>query len=78
MTTYTPIAESKKFIVLDKYTKEYLENPEYKNVILDADDRVLYGEYVDGNEYRPDLFGYYDERGASISLIVKHIIKKEF
>lgn len=77
-----PIIEAPKDAIngdyLDEYTKESLENPEYKNVILDADDRVLYGEYVDGNEYRPDLFGYYDERGASISLIVKHIIKKEF
>ena len=63
---------------LDGYTKEYLENPEYKNVVLDADDRVLYGEYVDGNEYKPDLSGYYDEQGAPISLIVNHIVAKEF
>ena len=63
---------------LDKYTKEYLENPEYKNVILDVDDRVLYGQYVDGTEYKPDLFGYYNEQGAPIRLIVNHIIRKEF
>lgn len=63
---------------LDGYTKEYLENPEYKNVVLDADNRVLYGEYVDGNEYKPDLSGYYDEQGAPISLIVNHIVAKEF
>ena len=63
---------------LDEYTKKSIENPEYKNVILDADDRVLYGEYVDGNEYKPDLFGYYNERGVPIRLIVNHIIRKEF
>ena len=63
---------------MDGYTKEYLENPEYKNVVLDADDRVLYGEYVDGNEYKSDLSGYYNEKGAPISLIVNHIVAKEF
>lgn len=57
------------------YTKEApIENPEYKEVILDLDEKVLWGQNVDDTIYAPDLTGYTVEDGTKVSKIINYII----
>ena len=52
-----------------------VENPEFKSVILDAEDKILWGRYVDNTTTDIDLTGYYID-GVSVTKIVDKIIEK--
>lgn len=54
MTTYTPIAESKSFIVLDKYTKEWQVAESYQSE-NDLERELIQDLVNQGYEYAPDL-----------------------
>lgn len=73
-STAAPIIDSG--IYRNEYTKTMLENPEFKNVIIDSEEHILYGEYKDGVKYSPDLTGEYNDDGVPFSKIVDYIIKR--
>ena len=52
-----------------------VENPEFKSVILDAEDKILWGRYVDDTTTDIDLTGYTID-GVSVTKIVNKIIEK--
>lgn len=52
-----------------------VENPEFKSVILDAEDKILWGRYKDDTTTDIDLTGYYID-GVSVTKIVDKIIEK--
>ena len=52
-----------------------VENPEFKSVILDSEDKILWGRYVDNTTTDIDLTGYYID-GVSVTKIVDKIIEK--
>lgn len=52
-----------------------VENPEFKSVILDFKDKILWGRYVDNTTTDIDLTGYYID-GISVTKIVNKIIEK--
>ena len=52
-----------------------VENPEFKSVILDYEDKILWGRYVDNTTTDIDLTGYYID-GVSVTKIVDKIIEK--
>ena len=52
-----------------------VENPEFKSVILDAEDKILWGRYNDNTTTDIDLTGYTID-GVSVTKIVNKIIKK--
>lgn len=54
MTTYTPIAESKSFIVLDKYTKEWQVADSYQSE-NDLERELIQNLMNQGYEYAPGL-----------------------
>lgn len=63
----------------DEYYQSFIQsetsitNPEWLKVILDPDDRILYGVRVDYTVYRPDLTGYTID-GISLNTIVANLI----
>ena len=56
-------------------TQSEIENPEFKSVITDAEDKILWGRYFDDNTTDIDLTGYYID-GVSVTKIVNKIIEK--
>ena len=52
-----------------------VENPEFKSVILDAEDKILWGRYVDDTTTNIDLTGYTID-GVPVTKIVNKIIEK--
>ena len=54
MTTYTPIAESKNFIVLDKYTKELIVCDSYQSE-ADLEQELINDLQNQGYEYPPNI-----------------------
>ena len=52
-----------------------VENPEFKSVILDAEDKILWGRYHNNTTTDIDLTGYTIE-GVSVTKIVNKIIEK--
>ena len=52
-----------------------VENPEFKSVITDAEDKILWGRYVDNTTTDIDLTGYTID-GVSVTKIVNKIIEK--
>jgi len=58
-----------------------IDNPEWKYVILDNEERILYGEHSDdGSIYSPDLSGYIISNGDSsiyASVLINDIIKNK-
>lgn len=51
------------------------ENSEFKSVILDAEDKILWGRYVDNTTTNIDLTGYFID-GVAVTKIVNKIIEK--
>ena len=49
------------------------ENPEYKKVVLDSEDKILWGINVEDEVYSPDLSEYEVEDGTKVSNIVNYI-----
>ena len=56
-------------------TQTEVENPEFKSVILDAEDKILWGRYHDNTTTDIDLTGYTID-GVSVTEIVNKIIEK--
>ena len=56
-------------------TQVEVENPEFKSVILDAEDKILWGRYHDNTTTDIDLSGYYID-GISVTKIINKIIEK--
>ena len=56
-------------------TQVEVENPEFKSVILDAEDKILWGRYKDDTTTDIDLTGYTID-GVSVTKIVNKIIEK--
>ena len=52
-----------------------VENPEFKSVILDAEDKMLWGRYVNNTTTDIDLTGYTID-GVSVTKIVNKMIEK--
>jgi hypothetical protein len=57
------------------YTQTEVENPEFKSVILDVEDKILWGRYHDNTTTDYDLTGYTID-GVSVTKIVNKIIEK--
>lgn len=51
------------------------ENPEFKSVIIDSEDKILWGRYKDDTTTDINLIGYYID-GESVTKIVNKIIEK--
>lgn len=51
------------------------DNPEFKSVITDAEDKILWGRYHDNTTTDIDLTRYYID-GVSVTKIVNKIIEK--
>lgn len=51
------------------------ENPEFQSVILDSEDKILWGRYVDDTTTDIDLTGYTID-GVPVTKIVNKIIEK--
>ena len=49
------------------------ENPEYKKVVLDSEDKILWSINVEDEVYSPDLSEYEVEDGTKVSNIVNYI-----
>ena len=49
------------------------ENPEYKKVVLDSEDKILWSTNVEDEVYSPDLSEYEVEDGTKVSNIVNYI-----
>ena len=49
------------------------ENPEYKKVVLDSEDKILWSTNVEDVVYSPDLSEYEVEDGTKVSNIVNYI-----
>lgn len=62
---------------VEDYIKTYalVENPEFLSVILDSDNRVLWGRYVDNSTTDNDLSGY-TMYGAPVTRIINELITK--
>ena len=56
-------------------TQVEVENPEFKSVITDAEDKILWGRYIDNTTTDIDLTGYYIDM-VSVTKIINNIIKK--
>jgi hypothetical protein len=56
-------------------TQVETENPEFKSVILDAEDKILWGRYQDDTTTDIDLTGYFID-GVAVTKIVNKIIEK--
>lgn len=56
-------------------TQTDVENPEFKSVILDSENKILWGRYVDDTTTDIDLTGYTID-GVSVIKIVNKIIEK--
>ena len=56
-------------------TQTEVENPEFKSVILDSENKILWGRYQDNTITDIDLTGYTID-GVSVTKIVNKIIKK--
>ena len=56
-------------------TQTETENPEFKSVITDADDKILWGRYQNNTTTDIDLTGYYID-GVPVTKIVNKIIEK--
>ena len=52
-----------------------VENPEFKSVILDTDNKILWGRYQDNTTTDIDLTGYTID-GVSVTKIINKIIEK--
>ena len=62
---------------VDEYidSQTAVENPEFKSVITDADDKILWGRYTDNSTTDIDLTGMTIE-GVSVQKIIDAIILK--
>jgi len=56
-------------------TQTDIENPEFKSIILDSEDKILWGRYLDNTTTDIDLTGYTID-GVSVTKIVNKIIEK--
>lgn len=56
-------------------TQTETENPEFRSVITDDEDNILWGRYVDDTTTDIDLTGYTID-GVSVTKIVNKIIEK--
>lgn len=52
-----------------------VENPDFKSVILDAENKILWGRYHDNTTTDIDLTGYFID-GVAVTKIVNKIIEK--
>lgn len=57
------------------YSQTEGENPEFKSVITDFENRILWGRHYDNSTTDIDLTGYTID-GVSVTKIVKKIIEK--
>ena len=60
-------------VFIDAQTE--VENTEFKSVIIDAEDKILWGRYKDDTTTDIDLTGYTID-GISVTKIVNKIIEK--